>query len=172
MKQVTKATRQKMSAAAKRRCTPEWRKAKSDAYATPLPLDELTRLYRGGTTQNELAVHFGVTQKAVWGFMRRNKVKARKAAKRNQTGEANDSWKGDLAGYKAMHLRMTKRFGQPKRCDQCGTTDKRKAYSWASLTRKYHDMNDYRRMCRSCHARYDGTIANIKHMRERMVARG
>ncbi len=79
--------------------------------------------------------------------------------------------RGTFRDYIDDHQRMTKRFGQPQRCEVCGTTDKRKAYDWANLSGQYSNMADYRRMCRSCHAKHDETIANIKHMRERMAAR-
>ena len=161
-----------MSIAAKKRCTVQWRKSALDRLATKLPASEVARLYQDGMTQQEIATYFGITQKVIWGFMRRHGIQARKAAKRDQWGKNNHMWKGDEAGYTAMHHRLTKKFGQPKRCEVCGTTDSEKQYDWASLSGHYSEMSDYRRMCRSCHWKYDQKILNIKHMRERKVACG
>lgn len=52
-------------------------------------------------------------------------------------------------------------MGRPKRCEECGTTDSLKTYDWANLNGKYEDLNDYKRMCRSCHWKYDDRINNI-----------
>ena len=151
-----------MSRSAKRRCTPEWREAKSKSMRTKLPLKKVKQLYASGLTQEEVGEKLGVSQKVIWKFMGRNGLTARIAAKRDQWGEKNHKWKGPNASYKAMHLRMTKRFGQPKRCETCGTTDKRRSYDWANLTGRYDDTTDYRRLCRSCHCKLDNRIKNLR----------
>lgn len=155
MKRFTKETRRRMSQAAKARCTQEWKEAQAKAKATPLPLAQVAELYRSGKTQVEIAGVFGVTQKVIWGFMRRHGIPARVAIKRNQIASNNDSWKGDRAGYDAFHCRLNAVFGKPKRCSVCGTVDERKRYEWANLTGRYEDPTDYKRMCQSCHKKYD-----------------
>lgn len=85
--------------------------------------------------------------------------------RKQKTGHLNPSygkkeekafnWKGKQAGYEALHLRVKVKYGRPKRCEKCGTTNKRKIYDWANLTGKYDDPKDYSRMCRQCHAKYD-----------------
>lgn len=96
-------TRKKMSVAAKNRCTPEWRKKKSEMHATKLDLEEVKKLYHSGLSQQEVANELGVSQKVVWRFMKNNEISSRPAVKRNQTGPNNDSWKGgrieNAAGY-------------------------------------------------------------------------
>jgi len=119
-------------------------------------------------TQREIAAELGLTQKIVWNIMRRHGLKARKAAKRDQWGSRNHSWKGLHASYQAFHMRVERRRGKPRYCEVCGTTDPNKHYDWANLTGRYHDPNDYARMCRSCHWRYDRRILNIHQMRERL----
>jgi len=37
----------------------------------------------------------------------------------------------------------------------------KKRYQWASLTGDYADINDYKRMCQSCHAKYDKIYKNF-----------
>ena len=140
-------------------------------YSVPFTKRELAADYAEGMTQTEIADKWGTTQKVVWLAMKKFGIKARTAAKRDQWGEKNHAWKGDDATYAAFHIRLTKRFGQPKRCEQCGTTDKRKSYDWANLTGNYSDIKDYRRLCRSCHWKLDQRILNITKMRERKTAR-
>lgn len=77
----------------------------------------------------------------------------RAAIKRNQFGSANDSWKGDLAGYEAFHVRVYRAFGKPSKCEQCGTTEGK--FEWSNRTGAYHDINDYWRLCIPCHRQFD-----------------
>lgn len=170
MKTFSPEARKRMSDAAKARCTPEWRAAQSARMVTPLDLVTVKGMYNGGFTQTEIAAHLRVSQKVVWGFMKRNGIKSRVAAKRYQSGLKNNMWKGDVASYKSFHRRIGRLKGQPKCCQVCGTTDPTKSYDWANLTGKYEDPEDYERMCRSCHATHDGTINNIHHMRERFAS--
>jgi len=154
-----------MSRAAKARCTPEWCKAKSEQYATKLSLAKVKMLYESGLTQTEIGMQLGVSQKVVWAFMKRNGIKARVAAKRNQLGENNSSWKGTRAGYEACHIRVKMARGHPSMCEECGTTDPGKQYDWANQTGNYHDIDDYRRLCRSCHWKLDRIILNLQRER-------
>lgn len=161
MKTFSNETRCRMSESAKRRCTLEWRQETSRRYETPLPEKVVRELYSLGYTQGEIAKQLGVTQKVIWGFMRRHEIKARVAAKRDQWGEKNHQWKGEMASYKAMHQRLQARFGTPKRCEQCGTTDRRRSYDWANMTGHYGDISDYQRLCRSCHWKTDRKHLNF-----------
>jgi len=61
---------------------------------------------------------------------------------------------------------LMRRHGLVDRCDVCGTTEPGKHYDWANLTGRYEDVNDYKRMCRSCHFKHDGLIKNIPAMRK------
>jgi hypothetical protein len=135
--------------------------------ATPIP-SRLKEFYDSGLSQTEIAELFGVSQKIVWGWMKRADLKARVAAKRDQRGEKNAYWGGKdgIVGYEAYHYRVIARRGQPSECVDCGTTDPSKKYDWANLTGNYADVNDYKRLCRSCHSKLDRKILNIKKMRE------
>ena len=121
----------------------------------PALVAEVGRLYAQGCTQREVAQATGQTQKLIWNLMRRHEITARVAAKREQSGSANHAWKGDDAGYQACHLRVAQRRGRPALCARCGTTDPAQTYDWANLTGNYADPDDYERMCRPCHRRYD-----------------
>jgi hypothetical protein len=118
-------------------------------------------LYDQGRTQAEIALDTGTSQRFVWRLMRNCGIKARIAAKRRQSGSANSSWKGDAAGYKALHLRVAMSRGKPSLCEECGTTSARR-YEWASISGNYADPKDYRRLCASCHRRADGIARNLR----------
>jgi len=76
--------------------------------------------------------------------------------KRKQTEQDNPNWKGDNAtNLTTFHKRMEEKFGKPCFCVICETTDEEKTYDWACLTGNYEDINDYKRLCRSCHKKYD-----------------
>ena len=70
-------------------------------------------------------------------------------------GKNHPNWKGKKAKYGAFHERVKSKFGSPKRCTVCGTTDKNKLYEWANLSGEYNNISDYKRMCHSCHKKYD-----------------
>lgn len=127
-----------------------------------IDLDKMIELYEQGMTQTEVAEQLDVTQKVIWQRMNAIDYKCRIAKKRNQIGEKNSSWKGDKATYKAFHYRMYSLKGNPKKCDVCLTEDKSKRYDWANLSGNYSDPNDYKRMCRSCHWKFDKKFLNFK----------
>lgn len=64
-------------------------------------------------------------------------------------------------GYEACHSRVRKIKGQPNKCEHCKTTTS-KVFDWANISKKYNDINDYVRLCRSCHCKFDNTIKNTK----------
>lgn len=113
--------------------------------------------YADGKTQSELAKELSITQKVVWNLMRRHGITARIAAKRDQRGEKNSSWKGHDASYKAMHLRVRSIRGEPTVCSACG----RGAADWASISKDYANPFDYVSLCRSCHSKMDDTVKNL-----------
>lgn len=126
------------------------------------PLEEIKELYfRKGMSQQEVGDHYGVTQRVIFSWFKKLGIVARVAAKRDQRGEKNHMWKGNEATYAAYHHRIESLKGKPKQCEECGTTDPALTYDWANLTGNYSDSNDYRRMCRSCHWKFDSRIENF-----------
>lgn len=70
-------------------------------------------------------------------------------------GKKNGFWKGDDAGYVALHDWVRRWKGKPKKCEHCGSTT-RKMYHWANIDHKYRRvLEDYISMCVSCHKKYD-----------------
>ena len=132
----------------------------------PIDGDNVTKLYLSGMTKEEVARELNSTKKVIENTMKRLGVNARKAVKRDQWGEKNHQWKGNGASIGKLHSRLYRRFGTPKFCSVCGTTDLSKTYDWANLTGNYGDIGDFKRMCRSCHWRFDKKIFNIKKMKQ------
>jgi hypothetical protein len=134
------------------------RRCKGEAQAASIDIERLRLLYESGMSQSEVAKELGVSQKSVHKAMRRHAITPRPRIKRDQTGERNDSWKGNAATYAALHYRVKAVYGKPQRCQRCGSADDpAKVYEWANLTGNYYDVNDYERMCRSCHRLFDAS---------------
>jgi hypothetical protein len=112
-------------------------------------------------SQMEIASEFRWTLKKVQGVFRRNAIPTRPQIKRDQRGSKNARWKGDQAGYQALHLRVYAERGRPFPCSVCGTTTA-KAYDWANLTGNYQAIEDFVPMCRSCHWKHDGKVSNLR----------
>jgi hypothetical protein len=100
--------------------------------------------------------------------MRRHGIASRAAAKRDQFGTKNHQWKGESASKVAFHRRLYARFGKPSQCSVCGTKTA-KAFDYANLTGKYHRLDDYAPMCRSCHWVYDGKWKNFLGRRKEVT---
>lgn len=123
---------------------------------------KMISLYQEGMTQKEVALEMGLSQKVVWRCLRDAEIQCRADAPRNQKAELNNNWKGKKVTYAAFHYRLNALKGKPQFCEECGTDDKQRTYDWANLTGKYDDPNDYKRMCRSCHWKYDKKHLNFK----------
>lgn len=64
---------------------------------------------------------------------------------------------GDDIGYGGLHDWVRRILGRPKMCEMCGFySDNPKLLNWANKTGDYkRDVNDWIRLCRKCHHRYD-----------------
>ena len=120
-----------------------------------IDINKAIKLYETGLTQTKVAQKLNTTQKVIWHRFNEIKYKCRIAKKRDQFGPKNHMWKGDNAGYASLHRRVEIKRGKPRLCSKCGTTEAIE-YNWANLTGNYADVNDYIRLCRSCHAKMDG----------------
>ena len=163
MKFFSEETRRRMSESAKRRSQRPEFLAQVHGYWKPFCSEqELRTDYEAnGMSQTEICEKHNVSLKRVQTSFRRYGITPRRQVKRNQRGEANASWKGSSAGYAAFHARLYATKGKPQRCEVCRTTDQNKVYDWANLTGRYEDVDDYKRMCRSCHHKYDGKVRNL-----------
>jgi len=76
-------------------------------------------------------------------------------------GENNWRWKGDQVGYDALHRWVAKQLGKPNICYNCGLKDTNRQYDWANISGNYiRDLNDWIRLCKSCHVLLDITYEN------------
>lgn len=65
-------------------------------------------------------------------------------------------FKGNSAGYDAFHKRVSAIKGRPAHCEFCKKTGGgSRGYHWANLTRRYFDVEDYKRLCSRCHWHFD-----------------
>ncbi len=123
----------------------------ANKYTTiPIPAKlELELLYHGkNMTQVEVGRHYGVSQKVVFSWFKKVGIKSRVATNGNQNGKNNHMWKGNKAGYAALHYRVNKLRGKPSKCEYCGN-DSAKRYEWANVNGKLDDPYDYIRLCAS-----------------------
>lgn len=116
-----------------------------------IDIKKAKRLYSNGVNHREIAELMGLKRATV-----RRRLKEAGVVKRSWTGESSHSWKGKDVSYSAFHIRINKIRGRPKRCSHCGTEKKRK-FEWANISGKYHDVNDYIRLCVPCHREFDKT---------------
>jgi hypothetical protein len=73
----------------------------------------------------------------------------------SRTGKDASHWRGDDAGYFALHGRV---YQQRGKASECVWSCESRYYEWANLTGNYLDIWDYAQMCRRCHKRFDGAI--------------
>lgn len=127
---------------------------KSKFQSFDLDIVIVSDLYRANFSQVEIAYILGTTQKVIFSHMKKNGIKSRKQASRNQRGENNNNWKKDRITYSAAHRRVEVERGKPNECEQCKTkTDKK--FEWANISGNYFDPFDFKRLCKSCHIKFD-----------------
>lgn len=78
-----------------------------------------------------------------------------------RTDEKNGSWKGDGVGYSGIHRWVERKLGAPRVCWHCGSKRKKK-YEWCNIDHKYRrDLNDWLRLCTSCHRKNDAQFTKV-----------
>jgi hypothetical protein len=74
-----------------------------------------------------------------------------------RSGDNHRWWKGDEAGYHAKHKWVQTVAGKPRFCESCGTENAKK-FEWANISGEYfRKLDDWIRLCVSCHRQYDGS---------------
>ena len=80
------------------------------------------------------------------------------ASLKGRYGELARAWKGDKAGYVAIHMWVAKHWGKPDHCDMCHAKDASR-YEWCNLDKQYRRIEmDWVQLCPSCHRIYDCSI--------------
>jgi hypothetical protein len=79
-------------------------------------------------------------------------------------GENHFNWKGDDVKYLALHTWITRKLGKPDTCEHCGKSKLNgKHIHWANKNHTYkRNLNDWIRLCVSCHRLYDNKKIIIK----------
>lgn len=79
-------------------------------------------------------------------------------------GENHYRWiKGDV-NYKTLHSQIGVLHGRISKCEMCGTENAKK-YDWASKGHTYtRNIEDWVRVCVSCHRRLDGKVRAIQKL--------
>lgn len=80
---------------------------------------------------------------------------------RARISEKNVMWKGDKVGYAGLHCWIRRRMPHKNICQNCLSTCNP---DLANISQKYlRDLNDWEWLCRRCHMKKDGRLANLKH---------
>ena len=88
-------------------------------------------------------------------------------------GEKNPEWKGDDAGYRALHSWAYRRLVRPKNCVKCEKPNKtldtktgpRQYLQLANVSGEYkRSLDDWMFLCPSCHTTYDLGRNSIKQV--------
>lgn len=67
--------------------------------------------------------------------------------------------------YYTIHKWVYKNKGKPTKCENCGDK-KAKRYEWANISGLYkQDLNDWKRLCKPCHHKYDNISDKLWHKR-------
>jgi hypothetical protein len=100
------------------------------------------------------------------GMPEETKAKIREARLRQDcSGIKSVNWKGEIAVYGTKHSWVRRLKGKPNTCERCGKTilDGKKIH-WANIDHKYRrNLDDYIRLCETCHAEYDVANGLRKH---------
>ena len=80
---------------------------------------------------------------------------SRKKFRKSTVGENHWAWK-ENPSYHTLHRWVAQNKGRPKKCKECGLNDEKRTYDWANIDHTYkRDLDDFIRLCRSCHRKHD-----------------
>ena len=86
-----------------------------------------------------------------------------------EKGERHHAWKGDNVSNSSLHQWVQSKLGKPRLCSSCGSSEE-KAYDWANKDHTYkRNLNDWIRLCRKCHIRYDRENNNYISGRKKKI---
>lgn len=76
-----------------------------------------------------------------------------------KTNELSPSWKGDSAGYQAIHMWVRKNKPRSDYCEECNKKEKLEVSNLSGKNKR--DINDYKWLCVPCHRNKDNKKAFI-----------
>lgn len=79
------------------------------------------------------------------------------AGKSRPVEENSAAWKGDGVGYVGLHMWVYRNLGKPDTCEHCNTNGlSGSKIHWANKSQEYkRELDDWIRLCVSCHKTYD-----------------
>ncbi len=132
------------------------RRCHSDSRKGELPWNTGMKGFLGGNKHYLYGKHRSEETKAKLRIYHKGKHTSPKTEfkKGDNMNEYNSNWKADNAGYVAKHAWVYLRLGKPSICDFCKTTIGK--FEWSNISGNYlRDLNDWQRLCISCHRKYD-----------------
>lgn len=108
----------------------------------------------------EINGQFAKDHTKVGGFIKGSKhsdesKKKISASLRDMTAEQARRWKGQQAGYHAIHIWLSKHYTKGDHCEECLTAEFSRL-EWANISGEYHrEREDYKVLCPSCHRKFD-----------------
>lgn len=132
-------------------------KVESRQYYIGHNLNKWLELYNSGVNTKQIAKMYRVSSATVWERLKPYGVlRSRSSLK---SGERNPQWRGDKAGYTALHNWVKRRFKRPELCDSCHTI---KALDLANISQEYkRELTDWEWLCRRCHMIKDGRLEKL-----------
>ena len=71
-------------------------------------------------------------------------------------GKSTPNWKGDDVKYQGLHKWLRNHYGKADKCENVNCSKKSNTFDWANVSGEYkRDINDYIKLCRSCHINMD-----------------
>jgi hypothetical protein len=94
-------------------------------------------------------------------FGKTHTPEVRERIRKSKLSEKNPNWKGDDAGYFAIHIWVKARKKSDGFCERC---HKKKVLDLANISGEYkRDLDDWEYLCRKCHMEGDGRLSNLKN---------
>ena len=88
--------------------------------------------------------------------------------KEKMRNEKHPNWKGDEVSYWGIHKWVIRHKGQPDTCEKCGKSGLYgRKINWANVDNRYRRvLDDYIRLCVTCHSEHDRNInSNSGHFK-------
>ena len=87
-------------------------------------------------------------------------------------GQYATNWKGENAGYQAIHQWLNANYGKPTECEHEGKHKGKLCYAKIKGKRHAHNRKHYIQLCHRHHAIYDGFVDNFQSPVEKQAVAG
>lgn len=116
-------------------------------------------------------------------FLPKNKHNKNRVCSRSCRGilarsyyKGSPNWKGDKAGYSAIHKWLAANFEKTGTCEECGKSGlKGRKVQWANISGEYkRDREDYKLLCNRCHYHLDKKLRkeDVAFIRKQYIRNG